>query len=223
MALRLLACLGPASARTCARGGARGSGAQHPRASCPTGGGGAGAQAFVSRELASSQTSVPKATLLGRSGSRFPPRRLFRKQALSSWSRCPHAPPPPPSQGSPCSLRLGNSWGAKMEEWCWPAIPQMPAQLLRDLLAFWQMDTKWGTRPRRPLFPGFPPPSSFTPLLGLLSSRPVQALRPARGSAVGSSSPKPRRAKWRFCPLPPHRAPPRDDQGPPAPGEDAKS
>lgn len=61
--------------------------------------------------------------------------------------------PPPPREGPAVSV-----WAilGAPKEWCWPAIPQMPAQLLRDLLAFWQMDTKWGTRPlAAPCSPAF--------------------------------------------------------------------
>lgn len=125
-------------------------------------------------------------------------------------AHCPAAPPPPrpthsAREGPAVSVDtgLGNFLGRGDERVAFPCcravIPRTPAQLLRDLLALWQMDTGLGTQPRCPVFPSLPP---------LLCCRCRQAAGLVRSPeasprlpAVGSSAPKPGRAKSRFCPL----------------------
>lgn len=221
MALRLLACLGPASARTCARGGARGSGPSTPGPPAQQEVGVQGRRPSSPESLRAPKHLFPKPRCWGDRAPVSPLGDSLESRPSAHGPAAPTLPPPLPGKSlqSPFGQFLGRQDGrvvlASDTPDASPAPPRPPGLLANG--------HKVGDPASPPLFPGFPPPSSFTPLLGLLSSRPVQALRPARGSAVGSSSPKPRRAKWRFCPLPPHRAPPRDDQGPPAPGEDAKS
>lgn len=155
MALRLLACLGPASARTCARGGARGTGPASP-GPARRGVGVPGRRPSVPERRARELPDIcSRSHVVGAIGLPVSSSETLESRPSAHDPTAPPCltAPPPPREGPAVSV-----WAilGAPKEWCWPAIPQMPAQLLRDLLAFWQMDTKWGTRPlAAPCSPAF--------------------------------------------------------------------
>lgn len=186
----LSGCLGSASARTCALEGLAGQDPESPGRA----GQDAGCRGASLRSPENPQMSVPGSCW----GSRAPVAFLGRK-ALSSGSWSPWPPSPGEAPGVSVDPDLGNFLGRQGEKVVFhcqgPAIPRIPARLLRGLAAVPGTNGhKAGSRPRR-----LGAPASLRCSPAPPGGRPGGILEPPPVPVPESPPPGPKR---RFCPPP---------------------